>query len=366
MPARERGAYYPALDGIRALSVLLVMSFHIHSGSALVRQIPGWAGVDCFCVLSGFLITTLLIREESSTGHIRLGAFYIRRFFRIVPVFFTALLLYVPVAYFGEHGARWELFKHSVPLYLTFMQDFVSHDAPLSASWTLGIEEKFYALWPLLGFVILKRNPRSRAAIAAILFSISASLFLIYEKTSLAAYFHARSYAALALGSLLACLLASESLGRYMKRMVTASTILPVAALMASFLLVGLDRKYVLLFDASVAWGIAQHALSTNPVQVALKNPVMVWLGQRSYAMYLLHLLILNPLRAFAKPRNTFSELLILLLAYFLTAGLAHLMFLTVERPARQLGLRLIAKTGHRTAAQRGEENVPRGQVECA
>jgi peptidoglycan/LPS O-acetylase OafA/YrhL len=99
---------------------------------------------------------------------------------------------------------------------------------------------------------------------------------------------------------------------------------------------------------------------------VALKNPVMVWLGQRSYAMYLLHLLILNPLRAFAKPRNTFSELLILLLAYFLTAGLAHLMFLTVERPARQLGLRLIAKTGHRTAAQRGEENVPRGQVECA
>jgi peptidoglycan/LPS O-acetylase OafA/YrhL len=156
MPARERGAYYPALDGIRALSVLLVMSFHIHSGGALVRQIPGWAGVDCFCVLSGFLITTLLIREESSTGHIRLGAFYIRRFFRIVPVFFTALLLYVPVAYFGEHGARWELFKHSVPLYLTFMQDFVSHDAPLSASWTLGIEEKFYALWPLLGFVILR------------------------------------------------------------------------------------------------------------------------------------------------------------------------------------------------------------------
>jgi peptidoglycan/LPS O-acetylase OafA/YrhL len=148
--------------------------------------------------------------------------------------------------------------------------------------------------------------------------------------------------------------------------MVTASTILPVAALMASFLLVCLDRKYVLLFDASVAWGIAQCAWSTNRVQAALKNPVMVWLGQRSYAMYLLHLLILNPLRAFAKPRNTFSELLILLLAYFLTAGLAHLMFLTVERPARQLGLRLIAKTGHRTAAQRGEENVPRGQVECA
>ncbi len=344
LTAFQNKSYFPALDGIRAISVLMVMSNHLHSNYAYMRRTPGWSGVDVFCVLSGFLITTLLLREEADRGSVKLSAFYLRRFFRIVPIFLLVLLAYVPVAYFGEHGVRWQAFKSALPLYLTFMQDFVPHEAPFSFSWTLGIEEKFYLIWPVVAFVVC-RKLRTRAFLGAVFFAVSAGLFLWLEATSDRAFYQARSYAALALGSLVACLLASKMAKPYSRWIARVPVIVPSLAVLLSLGLVYYDRRFVLALDASVSVFISHLLLVQSSVRGWLSKPLPVWIGKRSYSMYLIHLLILNPVRVLIHPKNLPMELVVLLIAYSLTAGASHVIYLFVEQPMRKVGKRLSANS---------------------
>ena len=335
--------YYPALDGVRAISVLLVMSNHLHSGNAILRRAPGWTGVDFFCVLSGFLITTLLLREERESGSVRLGDFYIRRFFRIVPIFLLVLLFYFPVAYLGQHGARWQAFKAALPLYLTFMQEYVPHGAPFSSSWTLGIEEKFYVVWPLLAFVLL-RTLRSRALLAGGFLVMSAGLYLGMERVSDRAFFDARSYAALALGALLACLLASKFASAYSRQIGRIPSVLPSVAVAVTLGLVFYGHKNVLLLDVCIAAFLSHLLLVPSLIRACLASPALVWVGRRSYSMYLIHLLVMNPMRVVLHPVTIAGELCLLLVAYCVTAAGAHILYLFVEEPMRLVGKRVIAK----------------------
>lgn len=335
--------YFPALDGVRALSVLLVMSNHLHSSHAVMRQMPGWCGVDIFCVLSGFLITTLLLREWRDFGSVKLSPFYIRRFFRIAPVFLLVLAIYAPISYFGEHGARWAAYKSALPLYLAFMQDFVPHEAPFSASWTLGIEEKFYFVWPILGFLLVTRL-RARALLSGLAFLLCAGLYVAFEATSDRAFYHARSYAALALGSLLACFLASRFAETYTAKLEKIPSFVPSLLVGATLLAVFYHRRYVLLLDLSIALLLSHLVLVPGWVRAGLASPWLVWIGRRSYSMYLIHLLVLNPIRVLLRPKSVPGELGILLVAYFVTAALAHIIFLFVEEPSRRFSKRVIAK----------------------
>ena len=83
---------FPALDGLRAVAAVIVIAFHY--GGPSWKWLSGWSGVHLFFVLSGFLITTLLLREEHRYGKVSLRAFYLRRFFRIMPVYLLVLFLY--------------------------------------------------------------------------------------------------------------------------------------------------------------------------------------------------------------------------------------------------------------------------------
>jgi len=333
-------SYFPFLDGIRAISVFMVMSNHLHSTFIFMRRTPGWAGVDVFCVLSGFIITTLLLREERVSGSIRLRAFYLRRLFRIVPVFLSVLLFYVPVAYFGEHGARWGAFTSALPLYLTFLQDFVPHEAPFSFSWTLGIEEKFYLIWPLLALVFIKRL-RYRTGLACLFLLVSGTLYVCFESSSDLAFYQARSYAALALGSLLACLLASQAAQSLSQIYASIPSLVPIALILLSLVLVYENRVYILLLDLVVGFCLSYLLLTNTLAGRCLASPIPVWIGKRSYSMYLIHLLILTPIRLALHPTTELSELLVLTIAYAVTAGCAHLIYLAIEQPMRALGKRL-------------------------
>ncbi|MEK8109623.1 acyltransferase [Micromonospora sp. M12] len=82
---------FPALDGLRAVAAIMVFAFHY--GGPSWKWLTGWIGVHLFFVLSGFLITTLLLREEHRYGRVSLRAFYLRRFFRIMPVYLLVLFL---------------------------------------------------------------------------------------------------------------------------------------------------------------------------------------------------------------------------------------------------------------------------------
>lgn len=149
----------PSLDGWRAISILLVLIQHS-------TVMPGWpkmlqnflfssiggVGVRFFFVISGFLITWLLINEISQSGRISLKAFYIRRFLRILPVFLAFLLVVYSLTPFSDLHVGLKQYLVAG----TFMADLWRISIPLGHLWSLGVEEKFYLFWPLL-FILLYR-----------------------------------------------------------------------------------------------------------------------------------------------------------------------------------------------------------------
>jgi len=148
--------YNPALDGVRALSILAVVFFHCRApwGSG------GFLGVDLFFVLSGYLITSLLVAEERNGG-IEIGAFYARRALRLYPTLLLLLLAYVVLApLLWPTEDRWLSAALSSLYVVDYAIPFWSHSSAVAHTWSLGVEEKFYLLWPfLLPFLLRTRRP---------------------------------------------------------------------------------------------------------------------------------------------------------------------------------------------------------------
>src|SRR3954451_11127235 len=171
-PAVSSAAYRPHLDGLRAVAVYLVVLFH----AGALRFAGGFIGVDVFFVLSGFLVTQLLLRDLAH-GSIRFGRFYARRFRRLLPAAFVALIVtavvFTAIARAGEvvdavgsfkaaflYVANWYFIHHSTGY---FGADISEN--PVLQFWSLAIEEQFYLLWPLtLGglFLVTRRIDRAR------------------------------------------------------------------------------------------------------------------------------------------------------------------------------------------------------------
>ncbi|HEX4434401.1 MAG TPA: acyltransferase family protein, partial [Acidimicrobiales bacterium] len=175
-PTAVTGRHLPALNGLRGVAVIGVVAYHLQIGWAK----GGYLGVDLFFVLSGFLITTLLLEEWTGTGRVNLAAFWGRRAKRLLPALFlvvAALALYLVCnALFGGPGANalidlpglrgdaiasllyvnnWHLiFAHQ-----SYFAQF-STPSPLQHTWSLAIEEQFYLVWPLLLLVLLKFGRR--------------------------------------------------------------------------------------------------------------------------------------------------------------------------------------------------------------
>ncbi|HYH69066.1 MAG TPA: acyltransferase [Urbifossiella sp.] len=151
----------PALDGLRAVAVLLVCLAHSHRTTNFPSLGPlhqlgsvGSAGVDIFFVLSGFLITTLLLREHEQTGRTSLGGFYLRRAFRIVPAYVCFMVFVAALSGYGlTHPSLWDWAAA-----VTYTMNFVPHPAwELGHLWSLSVEEHFYLIWPVTFLVVPRR-----------------------------------------------------------------------------------------------------------------------------------------------------------------------------------------------------------------
>ncbi|MEA2182929.1 MAG: hypothetical protein QOF69_2114 [Solirubrobacteraceae bacterium] len=170
-----RTAYFGSLDGLRAIAVLGVIWQHVAGphGGALGRT---GLGVSLFFAISGFLITTLLLREHRSNGSFSLRRFYIRRTLRIFPLYFAVLALYVVLVALERHGtAASEQFFDNLPAYATytsnwFVQGVVAENAIFYHAWSLATEEQFYLVWPalLLAVLALVRAPARALALACV------------------------------------------------------------------------------------------------------------------------------------------------------------------------------------------------------
>lgn len=177
-PGVASPARIPGLDGLRAVSIALVIFSHVLQTYQLTQSLPfvwrleaGATGVSVFFVISGYLITTLMLRERDATGHISLQAFYIRRFFRIVPAYLAFLLVVVVLKAYGLVILDWQDF---VPAFF-YLSNYFQVGRVLLHTWSLSVEEQFYLLFPLL-LVYLRRHNLTALLLAALGISVLARL----------------------------------------------------------------------------------------------------------------------------------------------------------------------------------------------
>src|ERR1700733_2824360 len=176
--------YIPSLNGLRALSITIVIFFHLMAANTFgALQIPfpfsifcdGNFGVNVFFVISGFLITTLLIAEEKEQGTINIGDFYIRRIFRIFPPYYFVLFVYLILElYSALHFSRQSWLSS-----IFYYKYFVRGDTETAHFWSLSVEEHFYLVWPIV-FLLFKRS-RAFFAFGIILLVFLCRTFAYYN-----------------------------------------------------------------------------------------------------------------------------------------------------------------------------------------
>ncbi|HEV2361846.1 MAG TPA: acyltransferase family protein [Acidimicrobiales bacterium] len=171
---KSDSGYMPALDGLRAVAVILVLFYHGGFGWAQ----GGFLGVEVFFVLSGYLITTLLLREWSKNGRVSLGAFWVRRARRILPALFLVLAgVVVYAAVFAPTGSGETLRSDGLAtlfFWANWHQAYFDQGyfvvtavpSPLLHTWSLGIEEQFYVVWPLVVVAVLRFSRSTKVLFA--------------------------------------------------------------------------------------------------------------------------------------------------------------------------------------------------------
>lgn len=290
----KKSSYLPSLDGLRAIAVVLV--YIVHFSGTQGTFLTGWLGVQVFFVLSGFLITTLLLRENDANGKIDLRAFYMRRAFRIVPVYWLVLAFTVWQTY-HQGGEGWDQLKHSLPYYLTFLNEQNPH-APLGITWTLGIEWKFYLVWPLLAFIVARTN-----AVRTIVAIVVCAVLIKFWNTGWLNPYH---YLTMMMGSMLAMLMNS----RRGFKLVAPLTRPPVALLVFIAFAVWQtqvvhvwhhldDAKLADLYGFSVVFLIPSILGPGLPRRLLTSKP-FVFVGKRSYALYLTQFIATQAVTGFA------------------------------------------------------------------
>jgi peptidoglycan/LPS O-acetylase OafA/YrhL len=373
--ASFRLGYRPALDGVRGVSILAVM--FVHGGLFWIGR-GGFLGVDIFFVLSGFLITTLLVEEWQRAGAISLKNFYARRALRLLPALFlvvaaclAAVALFPPPE--GTAAASREVL---VALYLS---DWLRVYPPLFHTWSLSIEEQFYVAWPLLLFLMLRLRLRRRTMLAATLALVAlvalhrAALWhaLAGEaRNTIYTRFDARADALL-VGCVLGLLLTSGAtmFGSNSPRLLRALAC--VSAACVALLLVVIPSDSPLLYYGGFTAVAALVAVFILHLFVAplrfftalLELPALRWFGRLSYGLYLWHLPVYSLYDAAVPPPAVRSYTLRLLIPFatkfLLSVGVAALSFRLIEQPALRLKRRYAsARAGDGTATSNDGETA--------
>ena len=354
-PPHFAHTYFPAIDGLRAIAILLVVAFHAgvpHVGG-------GFIGVDVFFVLSGFLITGLLAREIENTGRIDLLDFYARRARRLLPALTLVLIatliagsvLLVPVGEqqnLAKSAIAASGFLANIFFWRTQSSYFAgpSEEIPLLHLWTLSVEEQFYIVWPLaliaIAAITHRRAGWTRRAIVvaltlASIASLAACVWFTPSRQALTFYtvpFRAWEFGA---GALLA-FVPFAAHGRALDLCGAALVISGLAAVIGSAFLFdsgttfpGVAAALPVLGTAAAIAGV-RGSPDAWPAR-ALASLPMVTIGKLSYSWYLWHWPLLALGRANAMGEHSASrDALLVLLALALSAAT----FRWVEEPARR------------------------------
>ena len=347
--------YFTGLDGLRALAVIAVIAYHLD-----IPWVPGgFLGVDMFFILSGYLVTDLLLTQRSTQG-LHLGRFWFRRFRRLIPA--LAVMLITVVAWItvtdynllrtlrGDviattvYGNNWWLIFHEVSYF-----DRFGIPNPFVHLWSLAVEGQFYMIWPLLLAIGLRYAPKRIHCVGITLLLIALSAILMawmYEPGNdpSRVYYGTDTRAfGLLIGAVLAMLLPSEK----WSQIKTASSrkllnLLGGGALMILFYQISVMNEFE---DYIYEGGLVAVALTTALLIAALLRPdtllsqlfswsLLRWIGVRAYGIYLWHF----PIIELTKPAVDTDGFNVLLAITQVIASvfLAALSYRYIEEPIRR------------------------------
>jgi peptidoglycan/LPS O-acetylase OafA/YrhL len=374
-------SYLPGLDGMRALAVVAVMVYHANS----TWLAGGYLGVEVFFVISGYLITLLLIAEHERTGSIRLGNFWLRRFRRLLPaLFLMMLLLSVWVALFERdvlgqlrgdvlagifYGSNW--YQIWIGAGYSAGSDFT----PLRHLWSLAVEEQFYVVWPLVMFGFVRFGGSRRiAGIARWLFLAAIAVTVIVALLN-----HPSAQQSAELTPSAYWTIGGRSISKpdalYLSTITRSSGLLLGSAFAMIWRPTAVSRGPLRtkgrLFDLGAVVGFVALALmawtmSFTPAQGVhgllfrgglfftdiatlaiiaavthrgaitgrlLSMPVLLWIGTRSYGLYLYHWPIYQIIRNIAANKLQLHEFILAMVA---TCIITELSYRFVETPIRE------------------------------
>ncbi|MCP2166561.1 acyltransferase family protein [Goodfellowiella coeruleoviolacea] len=336
---------FPGLDGLRALAALAVVFFHF--GGRAWDGLQGWIGVQMFFVLSGFLITTLALREEQRTGRVWLRAFYTRRAFRIMPVYFLLLAVTVVVT-LGEGTFTSSGMSSALPFYLLFGNELYTSGSPFGVSWSLGVEQKFYLVWPLLFVLTSVAAPGSWARRMGITLGSTVLLLVIWLTVDAHWAQFPLHYVSVLVGCMLAMVLHHPRGFAALRPLTHPVTACVVAVLfvVAHFSVkpaaaaIGHGWQGVVPMYALAVALLLVAVVAPGPVSRVLACRPMAFIGERSYALYLVQTLAAAVVGLVVEEHGTAQAVAVSVVGLVM----ADVLHRWVERPAIRVGQRVIQR----------------------
>ncbi len=329
--------YIPALDGLRAIAVFLVMLLHahFHLGNG------GSIGVDIFFCLSGFLITTLLLEEYNDHGSISLSGFYIRRTFRLFPALYFMLFIILLYTVFFAQSFTYdvilnEIFASAIYMYnLSYLWECKS--LLLGHTWSLAVEEQFYFIWPFT-LVILLRSLNINKLLYGLLFFIILIWFAKLSKIS--PIINALVFESLFVGCLFALLrwkvktlIISSFMTNFAFLLLVIVGIFPLS--IPAPLFANDFRGIFGIISAFLIFGLVQNRNSI--LSTILGSSFFVYFGKISYALYLWHV----PVFKWFVWHSTLPPHIKFILKFIVTFILAIVSLELIEKKSIKIGRKL-------------------------
>lgn len=332
--------YRPEYDGLRAISAIMVLAFH----AAAPFLLGGFLGVDIFFVISGFLITNILLREHEKSGDIDILRFYIKRFMRLTPPFAIMLIIYLLLS--STFFPGYHHHERDAIIAALYLSDFAKYliGAPkvIGHTWSLSTEEHFYLIWPII-LVFISKLPREKIASTLFIAYAAATIWRVacmqWQTWGEVYYRFDVRVSGLILG---ACLAAARS------KQITKKINWPIVALsmMAATASATMARwkdqlsLQTLVIITEISTAIVIIAIDkSKEITRWLGWPPLAYIGKLSYGIYLFHFPITRSMR----PNYEWYETM--LVSAVLSTAMAALSYHTIEAFIRAQRWRVDAPT---------------------